>query len=78
MSSQSNASAAAAARAGGANANTALHPPNPASEEAIRLFFAEVYELWCKTCMNPFFRIDMEIRSPVFRQRVHAAARRYL
>jgi len=28
--------------------------------------------------MNPFWRLDMPIRSPVFRQRVAAAGKKYL
>jgi hypothetical protein len=39
-----------------------------------------VYEVWVKTIMNPFFRVgggDV-VKSPVFRQRVATAARKYL
>ncbi|KAL9058006.1 MAG: hypothetical protein Q9162_001998 [Coniocarpon cinnabarinum] len=49
-----------------------------ATEEAVRQFFADVYENWVKTTLNPFYKIDMEIKSPVFRQRVAAAARKFL
>ena len=69
------------ARIGGASSATssvAANPTSPAAEEAVRQFFADVFENWVKTSMNPFYRIDTEIKSPVFRQRVAAAARKYL
>lgn len=54
------------------------NPTSPQTEEAIRQFMTEVYELWVKTSMNPFFRIGDEIKSPVFRSRVTAAGRKWL
>ncbi len=56
----------------------ASNPTSPAAEEAIRQFFAEVYENWVKTLMNPFYIVNMPVTSPVFRQRVVAAGRKYL
>ncbi|KZF21620.1 trafficking protein-like protein particle complex subunit 2 [Xylona heveae TC161] len=53
-----------------------LHAPT--TPKAIRSFFVDVYEIWVKTLMNPFYHIDMEVRSPVFRSRVVAAGRKYL
>ena len=38
----------------------------------------DVFEIWVKTLMNPFYRIGMSITSPVFRQRVGAAGRKWL
>ncbi len=38
----------------------------------------DVYEVWVKTIMSPFYRVNMEVKSPVFRQRVAAAGRKYL
>ena len=61
----------------GGGLGTAAGAPQ-ATEEAVRQFFAEVYENWVKTTLNPFYKIDMEIKSPVFRQRVAAAARKFL
>lgn len=61
----------------GGGLGTAAGAPQ-ATEEAVRQFFAEVYEHWVKTTLNPFYRIDMEIKSPVFRQRVAAAAKKFL
>ncbi|PNH44814.1 hypothetical protein VD0004_g2951 [Verticillium dahliae] len=54
------------------------NPTSPATEEAVRNFFTEVYENWIKAIMNPFYQVNMEVRSPVFRQRVAAAGRKYL
>jgi hypothetical protein len=54
------------------------NPTSPQTEEAIRNFFVEVYENYVKTIMSPFYRVNMEIRSPIFRSRVAAAGRKYL
>lgn len=54
------------------------NPTSPQTEEAIRSFFVEVYENYVKTIMSPFYRANMEIHSPIFRQRVIAAGRKYL
>ncbi|KAI9762223.1 MAG: hypothetical protein M4579_000546 [Chaenotheca gracillima] len=56
----------------------AANPTSPATEEAIRQFFVDVYEAWIKTIMNPFYLVNMEVKSPVFRTRVAAAGRKYL
>lgn len=42
------------------------------------MFFVEVYDNWVKAVMNPFYKPNMEVRSPVFRARVAAAGRKYL
>jgi trafficking protein particle complex subunit 2 len=54
------------------------NPTSPQTEEAIRSFFAEVYENYVRAIMNPFHKANMEIRSPVFRARVIAAGKKYL
>ncbi|KAJ2976687.1 hypothetical protein NUW58_g8024 [Xylaria curta] len=56
----------------------ATNPTSPQTEEAVRAFMLEIYESWVKTIMSPFYRVNMEVRSPVFRQRVAAAGRKYL
>ncbi|KAI0453279.1 Sedlin [Xylaria acuta] len=56
----------------------ATNPTSPQTEEAVRSFMLEVYENWVKTIMSPFYHVNMEVRSPVFRQRVAAAGRKYL
>lgn len=56
----------------------AANPTSPQTEEAVKNFFIEVYENWVKTIMSPFYKVNMEVRSPVFRQRVVAAGRKYL
>jgi len=48
------------------------------AEDAIRQFFADVYELYTKSLMNPFYEIDMRITSIVFDARVRGAAKKYL
>ncbi|KAG9251523.1 Sedlin [Emericellopsis atlantica] len=64
----------------GSRSSTAIgaNPTSPATEEAIKLFFQEVYENWVKAVMSPFYQNNMEVKSPVFRQRVAAAGRKYL
>lgn len=56
----------------------ATNPTSPQTEEAIRQFFTEVWELWIKATMNPFYHVDDPVKSPVFRTRVAAAGRKYL
>ena len=56
----------------------AANPTSPATEEAIKNFFLEVYDSWVKAVMSPFYKVNMEVRSPVFRARVAAAGRKYL
>ncbi|KAM7188676.1 transport protein particle 20 kDa subunit [Naviculisporaceae sp. PSN 640] len=56
----------------------AANPTSPQTEEAIKNFFTEVYENYVKAVMSPFYKANMEIRSPVFRSRVAAAGRKYL
>jgi len=54
------------------------NPTSPQTEEAIRQFMTEVFELWTKTLMNPFYRIGDQVKSGVFRARVTATARKWL
>lgn len=56
------------------------NPTNPATEEAVKNFFVDCYENWCKVIMNPFFAVGNgeTVKSPVFRARVAAAAKKYL
>jgi len=64
----------------GSRSSTAIgsNPTSPATEEAVRNFFMEVYENWVKAVMNPFYKNNSVVGSPVFRQRVAAAGRKYL
>mmetsp|Transcript_19471 Transcript_19471/g.29989 ORF Transcript_19471/g.29989 Transcript_19471/m.29989 type:complete len:137 (-) Transcript_19471:170-580(-) len=48
------------------------------SEELLKNFFADVYELYVKLTMNPFYKYDSPIVSKAFDKRVRAVARRYL
>lgn len=61
-----------------ASTSIAANPTSPQTEEAIKLFFQEVYENWVKAIMSPFYQVNMEIKSSVFRSRVAAAGKKYL
>ncbi len=61
-----------------ASTSIAANPTSPQTEEAIKQFFTEVYENWVKTIMSPFYQVNMEVKSPVFRARVAAAGKKYL
>ncbi|MCJ1240752.1 TRAPP subunit [Varicellaria rhodocarpa] len=54
------------------------NPTSPQTEEALRLFFTEVYEAWMKAIMNPFQDINKGLGSPVFRARVLGAGKKFL
>lgn len=48
------------------------------SEDSVKNFFTEVYELYVKLSMNPFYKFDTAITSSLFDARVHSVGRRYL
>ncbi|KAG4303346.1 hypothetical protein PCANB_000326 [Pneumocystis canis] len=48
------------------------------NEEGIRHFFQEVYDLYTKCLMNPFYEVDMPITSFIFEQKVKSIAKKYL
>ncbi|CAK7197440.1 TRAPP subunit [Sporothrix eucalyptigena] len=70
--------AVTAAASSRASTSIGANPTSAATEEAIKNFFNEVYENWIKTTMSPFYKANMEIKSPVFRARVAAAGKKYL
>ncbi|KAJ9155063.1 Trafficking protein particle complex subunit 2 [Pleurostoma richardsiae] len=70
--------AAASGASSRSSTSIAANPTSPATEEAIKNFFMEVYDSWVKAVMSPFYKVNMEVRSPVFRARVAAAGRKYL
>ncbi|KAL7626218.1 TRAPP subunit [Parahypoxylon ruwenzoriense] len=74
----SSSSASSSASAARSSTSIGANPTSPQTEEAVKNFMLEVYESWVKTIMSPFYRVNMEVRSPVFRQRVAAAGRKYL
>lgn len=61
-----------------ASTSIAANPTSPQTEEAVKQFFTEVYENWVKTIMSPFYQVNMEVKSPIFRSRVVAAGKKYL
>ncbi|KAI9314921.1 mbp-1 interacting protein-2a [Dichotomocladium elegans] len=48
------------------------------SEDSIKGFFNEVYELYIKVLMNPFYEKNAQINNPQFDNRVKMVARRFL
>lgn len=48
------------------------------NEDGIRNFFQEVYDLYTKCLMNPFYEVDMPITSFTFEQKVKSIAKKYL
>ena len=48
------------------------------TEDSVRNFFNEVYELYVKLSMNPFYHYDTPITSKEFDRRIKNLARRYL
>lgn len=69
----------AGSRASTISSNSIPHnPTSPQTEDAIRQFMTEIFELWVKATMNPFYRLNSPVVSPVFRQRVTSAGRKWL
>jgi len=48
------------------------------NEEGIRSFFNDVYEIYIKLSMNPFYEINTNIKSNAFNKKVQAYAKRNL
>ncbi|AMD20676.1 HDL068Wp [Eremothecium sinecaudum] len=44
----------------------------------VKSFYKEVHELYIKTLLNPFYKVDAPITSPVFDSKVRALAKKYL
>ena len=47
------------------------------SDDTIKQFFKEVYEVYLRVLLNPFFTPTAKITSPGFNQKVRALARSY-
>jgi hypothetical protein len=47
------------------------------NDDAIKLFFRDVYEIYLKVMMNPFFTPSTRITSTAFAQKVRVIARTY-
>lgn len=48
------------------------------ADDLIRNFFTDVFELYVKLSMNPFYKFDTQITSKDFDDKVKTAGRRYL
>lgn len=48
------------------------------NEEPIRQFFTDVYDLYVKALLSPFYFVNQTINSPIFDQKVRALAKKYL
>lgn len=47
-------------------------------DSAVKSFYQEVHELYVKTLLNPFYKINDPITCPAFDSRVRVLARKYL
>ncbi|KAI4251207.1 MAG: hypothetical protein LQ352_004996 [Teloschistes flavicans] len=77
-SSTTSSSRSSLASVSGGGSGIANNPTSPQTEEAIRLFFTEVFECWLKAVMSPFGGPQEKIGSLAFRTRVLAAGKKYL
>lgn len=48
------------------------------ADDAIRNFFTDVFELYVKLSMNPFYKFDTHITSKIFDKRIKTAGKKYL
>lgn len=60
---------------GSSNSSSSYYSHN---EEPIRQFFFDVYDLYVKTLLSPFYFVNQPITSPVFDQKVRVLAKKYL
>lgn len=54
------------------------NPNAQIDDNMVKAFYQEIHELYVKTLMNPFYKINDPITSPAFDSRVRALARKYL
>ncbi|OQR79563.1 putative trafficking protein particle complex subunit 2-like [Tropilaelaps mercedesae] len=51
---------------------------NVKNDEGIKTFFQEIYEIYTKHALNPFYTHNTEIKSPAFDKKAQNLAKRYL
>lgn len=55
-----------------------LHERTISNNDGIKNFFGEIYELYVKMLLNPFYIPGSPINSPQFREKVKLFAKKYL
>ena len=55
-----------------------LHERTISNNDGIKNFFGEIYELYVKNLLNPFYIPGSPIKSPQFREKVNHYAKKYL
>jgi len=51
---------------------------NVKNDDGIKTFFQEIYEIYTKHVLNPFYTHNTEIKSPAFEKKAQGLAKRYL
>ena len=55
-----------------------IHDATKVDESALRSFFTEMYDVYCRFSLNPLYEHHTPIRSSVFDKKTQALAKRFL